>query len=144
MNQCAFIAIESGWRCTACGRVIRQAARSAKPPMASCLLNEPRAAVKPPPRPRPGDDLTAILRDWLGITSSAKCGCASMADRMNALGPDWCESEDGLAEIIGVMRAEHTKRKSAGQTRLPWSNLAATKLVRLACRRSRSKAPRVD
>jgi len=67
-----------------------------------------------------------------------------MASRMNDLGPDWCESEAGLAEILGVMQAEHAKRWSEGRTRLPWSDFGATQLVRLACRRARAKARPAD
>jgi hypothetical protein len=63
-----------------------------------------------------------------------------MASRMNALGPDWCESEAGLAEILATMRDEHGKRWQDGRTRLPWTDLGATQLVKLACRRARAKA----
>jgi hypothetical protein len=88
----------------------------------------------------PGTELAAILRDWLGIESEAGCGCRSMASRMDALGPDWCESEAGLSEILAVMRDEHAKRLADGRTRLPWTDFGATQLVRLACRRARAKA----
>lgn len=94
----------------------------------------------PPMQGLPGDELAAILRDWLGIEAEAGCGCKSMAARMNALGPDWCESDAGLAEILGVMRTEHGKRWADGRTRLPWTDLGATQLVKLACRRARAKA----
>ena len=60
-----------------------------------------------------------------------------MAGKMDRLGPDWCEG-DGMAEILGVMRAEHGKRWKAGQTILPWTDLGARQLVLLACRRARS------
>lgn len=88
----------------------------------------------------PGDELAAILRDWLGIEAEAGCGCKSMAAQMNALGPDWCESEAGLAEILATMRDEHAKRWADGRTRLPWTDFGATQLVRLACRRARATA----
>lgn len=88
----------------------------------------------------PGTELSALLADWLGIVSSPACGCRAMAARMDAMGPEWCESDEGMAEIIGVMRAEHGKRKAAGQTMLPWTDLGARTLVRLACRRARAKA----
>lgn len=87
----------------------------------------------------PGTELKAILRDWLGITPTEGCACNSMAARMDALGPDWCDGE-GIAEILGVMREEHAKRWAAGQTKLPWTDFGATQLVRLACRRARAKA----
>jgi hypothetical protein len=91
-------------------------------------------------QPGPGTELKAILKDWLGIESSPTCSCNKMAAKMNALGPDWCESPAGLAEILGVMRAEHGKRLADGRTRLPWTDFGATQLVRLACRRARAKA----
>ena len=63
-----------------------------------------------------------------------------MARKMNQLGAGWCESDAGLAEILGVMRAEHAKRWADGRTRLPWTDLGARTLVRLACRRADAKA----
>lgn len=92
------------------------------------------------PTSGPGTELKAILSDWLGIEADEQCGCRKMAARMDALGPEWCESETGMAEIIGVMREEHAKRWAAGQTKLPWTDFGATQLVRLACRRARAKA----
>jgi hypothetical protein len=95
--------------------------------------------VKIPER-GPGTELKSILKDWLGIEASPTCSCSSMAKRMDALGPDWCESDQGMAAILDVMRAEHAKRWSAGKTILPWTDTGARQLVLLACRRSRSKA----
>ena len=92
----------------------------------------------------PGTELSALLADWLGIVSSPACGCRAMAARMDAMGPEWCESDEGMAEIIGVMRTEHGKRRAAGQTMLPWTDVGAKTLVRLACRRARAKAAAVD
>lgn len=89
-------------------------------------------------RPLPGTELKRLLQDWLGIEPTHGCSCNSMAARMDALGPEWCESDDGMAEILGVMREEHAKRRAAGQTILPWSDFGATQLVRLACRRARA------
>ena len=88
----------------------------------------------------PGTELKALLRDWLGIEASPTCSCNAMARKMNERGPEWCESEEGMAEILGVMRAEHGKRWADGRTKLPWSDLGAKQLVRLACRRARAKA----
>lgn len=106
----------------------------------------PKPGFTQPPRPAkplaadPGTELKALLKDWLGIESSPTCSCNKMAAKMNAAGPDWCESEAGLAEILGVMRDEHAKRRADGRTRLPWSDFGATQLVKLACRRARAKA----
>jgi hypothetical protein len=79
-----------------------------------------------------GTELKAILKDWLGIESSPTCSCNAMARKMDSLGPDWCKSDEGMAEILGVMRTEHAKRN----TILPWSDIAARQLVLLACRRA--------
>jgi len=76
--------------------------------------------------------LKSLLRDWLGIEASPTCRCNGMAIKMDQLGPGWCMSDDGMAEILGVMRAEHAKRN----TILPWSDIAARQLVLLACRRA--------
>ena len=83
----------------------------------------------------PGEELKSLLKDWLGITSSPTCSCNAMANKMNKMGADWSESADGLAEILAVMKREHGRRKSI----LPWSDTAASMLVKLACRRARAK-----
>jgi hypothetical protein len=88
----------------------------------------------------PGSELHALLQDWLGVKPTADCPCRSMAAKMDTRGPDWCESDDGMAEILGVMRAEHAKRWAAGTTILPWTDVGARQLVLLACRRARAKA----
>jgi hypothetical protein len=80
--------------------------------------------------------LKSLLRDWLGIEASPTCRCNGMAIKMDQFGPDWCMSDDGLAEILGVMRDEHAKRWADGSTILPWSDIAARQLVLLACRRA--------
>lgn len=88
----------------------------------------------------PGTELAAILKNWLGIESTPQCQCMNMAKRMDALGPDWCESDDGMSEILGVMRNEHGNRWNAGTTVLPWSEMAAKQLVVMACRRARANS----
>lgn len=93
-----------------------------------------------PKQDGPGTELKALLKDWLGIEASPTCSCNAMARQMNERGPEWCESDEGMAEILGVMRAEHAKRWEAGKTRLPWADIGARQLVRLACRRARAKA----
>jgi hypothetical protein len=79
-----------------------------------------------------GTELKALLKDWLGIEATPTCSCNAMARKMDSLGPEWCRSDDGMAEILGVMRDEHGKRN----TILPWSDIAARQLVLLACRRA--------
>jgi hypothetical protein len=61
---------------------------------------------------------------------------------MNHLGVEWCESDEGMAEILGVMRDEHAKRWAEGRTILPWTDLAARGLVSLACRQA--APPEID
>jgi len=79
-----------------------------------------------------GTELKGLLKDWLGIESTPTCSCNAMARKMDERGPEWCKSDDGMSEILGVMRIEHAKRK----TILPWSDIAARQLVLLACRRA--------
>lgn len=149
----AYIAAESGYvaTCAACGRTVRTRTTKA---VANCRASSTRmtpdelmqAAGVPQAKPvivgGPGTELKAILQDWLGITADAGCGCNQMAARMDALGPDWCETPAGMDEILAVMQSEHSKRWQDGRTRLPWADAAARQLVRLACRRSRNKARR--
>jgi hypothetical protein len=82
-----------------------------------------------------GQELKAILKDWLGIEATPNCSCNAMARKMDERGPEWCRSDEGMAEILGVMRTEHGKRK----TLLPWTDIAARQLVLLACRRAEAK-----
>lgn len=103
---------------------------------------EPKPGRQPrplAPQSGPGTELKALLKDWLGIEATPTCSCNAMARKMNA-DPAWCLSDAGMAEILGVMRAEHGKRWNAGKTRLPWTDIGAKTLVRLACRRAEAKA----
>ena len=84
----------------------------------------------------PGTELKAILRDWFRINATLGCSCNAMAKKMNRYGPDWCEGA-GMPEILAAMRGEHAKRREAGKTILPWSELGAKALVRMACHRAR-------
>lgn len=80
----------------------------------------------------PGTALKRILAEWIGIRADDSCGCDGMARKMDSMGVKWCEGE-GMQEIVSSMKSAHAKLWSAGKTRLPWSDLAAKKLVRLAC-----------
>ena len=78
-TACRFVEHESGWRCTACGRVVRQAVRSAKPPMASCR--------------RGLGDMVAAGLAAVGITKArverlvgGPCGCQGRQADLNELG----------------------------------------------------------
>lgn len=85
----------------------------------------------------PGTELKAMLRSW-GFEANLGCSCNAMARKMNSMGADWCEG-DGLGEIVNAMRGEHAKRWQRGKTLLPWSDLGAQLMVRLACRRARAR-----
>ena len=89
-------------------------------------------SVAKPPAYRCGTELKQLLKDWLGIESTPTCSCSSMSKKMDERGPEWCKSDEGMAEILGVMRTEHAKRN----TILPWTDIAARQLVLLACRRA--------
>ena len=99
------------------------------------------AATSPVPRRTggPGTELAGILKSWLGITPSPTCSCTQMASKMDALGVEWCRSDAGMQEIIGVMRSEHAKRWQSGKIRLPWTDAGAKVLVLLACRKAKNR-----
>lgn len=87
------------------------------------------------PAEGPGTELKALLKDWLGIESSPTCRCNAMAARMNIWGCDECLKPENMEQVLNVMRDEHKRR----QTVLPWSDMAAKTLIKLAIRRSRAK-----
>ena len=138
---CHFERQENGTHlCRVCGL---RAPKVAVRPVANCyglggLPQKPHESQALPTPTGPGTELKALLRDWLGIEASPTCSCNAMARRMETLGPDWCESEEGMASILEVMRAEHGKRWADGRTILPWTDLGARQLVLLACRRARA------
>lgn len=82
----------------------------------------------------PGTELSLLLKKWFGIEPSPTCKCRTMARKMDKRGPEWCLAEEGMAEIVGVMREEHGKRE---KSLLPWSETVARQLVRIACRRAK-------
>lgn len=135
--------------CSLCGRVVktkttkavaacRSAPKSERPSPDELMQAAGVASAKHPIQGGPGTELKRLLKDWLGIEATPTCGCNTMAARMDALGPEWCESDAGMAEIVRVMREEHAKRKAAGQTVLPWTDFGATQIVRFACRRAKT------
>lgn len=99
--------------------------------------------VSPPrieaPAEGPGTELKALLKDWLGIESSPTCKCNAMAARMNIWGCDECRKPENMQQVINVMRDEHGRRVKAGQTILPWSEVAAKTIVNIAIRRAKAK-----
>lgn len=125
------------WLCPTCLKPLDIAESGLMQPCIAC--SGPASAVAyatPTPRSGPGAELSAILKDWLGIEASPTCSCRAMAAKMDAMGEEWCEGP-GMPEILAVMRAEHAKRRLL----IPWSDMAASAMVRLACWRSRSKNP---
>lgn len=85
----------------------------------------------------PGTILKNLLKDWFGILSETGCKCNSMSLKMDKLGPDWCESEQGMSEILDVMKLEHNKRFNDGTIIIPWNTIIAKKLIEFACYRAR-------
>jgi hypothetical protein len=121
--------------CPVCGLVVPAFAKN---PVAVCESRLAPVLLKE--SDGPGRELKALLKDWLGIEATPTCSCNKMARKMDEHGPEWCESDEGMAEILGVMRDEHAKRWADGRTILPWTDAGARQLVLLACRRARGKA----
>jgi hypothetical protein len=126
---CKFVDEGKGYECPTCGLRLPLGIRTAVAVCGSAPIASTAGS---------GTELKALLKDWLGIESSPTCSCNAMAHRMDTLGPEWSESEEGMAAILDVMRAEHAKRRAAGTTILPWTDLGARQLVLLACRRARA------
>jgi len=126
---CQFVDDGKGYQCPTCGLRLPSGVSAAV-----AICGSAPVAVKA----GPGTELKSLLKDWLGIEASPTCSCNAMARKMDSLGPEWSESDEGMAEILGVMRAEHGKRWSDGRTILPWTDLGAKQLVLLACRRARA------
>jgi hypothetical protein len=86
----------------------------------------------PPPSHGPGTELKALLAGWpFRIVATPDCKCTSRAAYMDAQGCDWCESEEGMAEIMGFLREAATERG------LPFVDMAARLLVRRAIANAR-------
>lgn len=136
--------------CKVCGRVVTTKTTKA---IASCRIVPKSQKPKPdellqaggvilskaPITNGPGTELKKILKKWFGIEASAGCSCNSMAIKMDALGPDWCESESGLLEIINTMKNEYIKRQTNNWVKLPWSDLLAKKMIHIACKKARKQ-----
>jgi len=89
-----------------------------------------------PPQPDlshgPGTELKALLAGWpFRLVATADCKCTSRARYMDAKGCDWCESPDGMAEIMGFLR------ESAEERGLPFLDVAGKMLVRRAIHNAR-------
>lgn len=85
----------------------------------------------------PGTELKSLLAGWpFRIVSTPDCKCTTRARYMDAQGCDWCESPEGMAEIMGFLR------ESAAERGLPFLDVAARLLVRRAIANARTAEAR--
>ena len=85
----------------------------------------------------PGTQLKSLLAGWpFHIVSSPDCKCNQRARYMDAKGCDWCESDEGMAEIMGFLR------EAAEERGLPFLDAAARLLVRRAIHNARKAEAR--
>jgi hypothetical protein len=90
--------------------------------------------IPPQPEPShgPGTELKALLAGWpFYIVSSPTCKCNARARYMDEKGCDWCESPEGMAEIMGFLR------EAAEERGLPFVDMAGRMLVRRAIANAR-------
>jgi hypothetical protein len=88
--------------------------------------------ITPPESHGPGTELKALLKK-VGIVASPTCSCNSRARKMDEMGIEWCESEEGMKTILGWLREESEKRG------LPFVEFAAKVLVKRAIHNARRK-----
>jgi hypothetical protein len=85
----------------------------------------------------PGTELKKLLAGWpFRIVATPDCKCTTRARYMDAQGCDWCESPDGMAEIMGFLR------ESAAERGLPFVDMAGRMLVRRAINNARKAEAR--
>jgi hypothetical protein len=85
----------------------------------------------------PGTELKALLAGWpFRMVASGDCKCTTRARYMDAKGCDWCESPEGMAEIMGFLQ------ESAAERGLPFVDIAARLLVRRAIANARKAEAR--
>ena len=98
--------------------------------------------VPPQPEPPPlsfgpGTELKSLLAGWpFRIVATPDCKCTSRAAYMDAKGCDWCESPEGMAEIMGFLR------EAAEERGLPFLDLPARLLVKRAISNARKAEAR--
>jgi len=79
-----------------------------------------------------GTELKALLAGWpFYIVSSPTCKCNARARYMDEKGCDWCESPEGMTEIMGFLR------EAAEERGLPFVDMAARLLVKRAIHNAR-------
>ena len=118
--------------CRACGVACKS---STLPHLCECKCL--RNAPAPKPTAGPGAELKALLAGWpFRIVATPDCKCTSRAAYMDAKGCDWCESPEGMAEIIGFLR------EAAEERGLPFVDIAARLLVKRAIHNARKAEAR--
>lgn len=92
------------------------------------------AALAVPPS-GPGTELKKILAGfplYIKVTPSCPCNArAKVMDKNERENPGWCE--ENIDTIVGWLREEHAKRKSA----VPFIDMAVKKLIRIAIKRAK-------
>lgn len=98
----------------------------------------PKPGFEPPqPEPQqpshgPGAELKKLLAGWpFFIVSTPTCKCNARARYMDEKGCDWCESPEGMAEILGFLR------EAAAERGLPFLDMAGRLLVKRAISNAR-------
>ena len=91
--------------------------------------------VPPKPAGGAGTELKAMLK-MIGITSSPTCSCNKRAKTMDENGLEWCK--ENIPQIVTWLQEEAKKR------RLPFSRLAAKKLVQLSISKAERKAAKTS
>lgn len=100
---------------------------------------DPSAAAAGNDTCRAGTELKSLLAGWpFRIVATADCKCTSRAAYMDAKGCDWCESPEGMAEIMAFLR------EAAAERGLPFVDMAARLLVRRAIANARRKESVAD
>jgi hypothetical protein len=90
-----------------------------------------------PPSHGPGTELKSLLAGWpFRIVATPDCKCTSRANYMDAKGCDWCESPEGMTEIMGFLR------EAAEERGLPFLDVAGRMLVRRAIANARKAEAR--
>lgn len=94
---------------------------------------EGTSIVETPPAHGPGAELGKLLKRF-GIEPTPTCACRAKAAEMDRWGPDECEKQERIDEVVAVMREE---AKARG---LPFLDVAGRLLVKRAIRNARRNA----
>ena len=122
------------FKCSACGFVAPVAHAKRNCPV---YLQSQPAEAPPPPTHGPGTELKALLAGWpFRIVATPDCKCTTRAAYMDAKGCDWCESPEGMTEIMGFLR------EAAEERGLPFLDAAGRLLVKRAISNARKAEAR--